>query len=195
MGPLLLSFPADLDLMARDNVDDFGILRTCLRGRYWCCCCCWCCCCYCPLSVTPAGDCTGLPSMARGRSTSARGCSSEMAAKGGRARVRSRERSVAGGWGLEGLRECAAWAAAVAGTRWRAVALSMRLCLLPMVSAVSECGTWQRQLAACSGIKGAEGGTNRGSPGGVVVSPGQRGLQACTDASAATTRDWSRQAA
>lgn len=32
MGTVLFSFPPDLDLMASDNVDDFGILRTCLRG-------------------------------------------------------------------------------------------------------------------------------------------------------------------
>lgn len=54
---------------------------------------------------------------------------------------------------------------------------------------VSECGTWEEQKARCSGLKGVEGGTNLESPGGVVVSPGQRGLQACTDASAARTRD------
>lgn len=43
IGALMLSFPPDFDRMASDNVDDFGILRTCLRG--WLCC-------YCPLSVT-----------------------------------------------------------------------------------------------------------------------------------------------
>lgn len=36
IGTVLLSFPADLDLMASDSVDDFGILRTCLRGLSWC---------------------------------------------------------------------------------------------------------------------------------------------------------------
>jgi hypothetical protein len=36
MGALALSFPADFDRMASDNVDDFGILRSCLRG--WSCC-------------------------------------------------------------------------------------------------------------------------------------------------------------
>lgn len=45
MGALLFSFPPDLDRIASDNVEDFGILRTCLRG---------CLCCYCPLSVTLA---------------------------------------------------------------------------------------------------------------------------------------------
>lgn len=60
---------------------------------------------------------------------------------------------------------------------------------------VSERRTWERQKTRCSGIKGADGGTNLESAGGVVVSPGQRGLQACTDASAAKTRDWSPQAA
>jgi hypothetical protein len=39
----LFSFPPDLDRMANDSVEDFGILRTCLRGLPWCCC---------PLSVT-----------------------------------------------------------------------------------------------------------------------------------------------
>jgi hypothetical protein len=42
MGALLLSFPADLDRMASDSVDDLGILRTCLRGGSRC---------YCRLSV------------------------------------------------------------------------------------------------------------------------------------------------
>jgi hypothetical protein len=98
--------------------------------------------------------------------------------------VRSRERSVAGGWGTKGLSEYDTWVAAVAGKRSRVVALSTRLCL-PM--AVSECRTWEGQMARCGGLKGAEGGTNLESPGGVVVSPGQRGLQACTDASAART--------
>lgn len=59
---------------------------------------------------------------------------------------------------------------------------------------VSERRTWERELARCSGLKGAQGGTNLKSPGGVVVSPGQRGLQACTDASAARIRNWSPQA-
>lgn len=54
---------------------------------------------------------------------------------------------------------------------------------------VSVCGTWARQMARCSGLKGAEGGTNLSSAGGVVVSPGQRGLQAYTDASAARSQD------
>jgi hypothetical protein len=105
----------------------------------------------------------------------------------GPAGVRSRERSVAGGWGTEGLSEYDTWVAAVAGNRSRVVALSTRLCLLPMLSA--SAGHGEEQKARCSGLKGAEGGTNLESPGGVVVSPGQRGLQACTDASAATTRD------
>lgn len=60
---------------------------------------------------------------------------------------------------------------------------------------VSERRTWEGELARCSGLKGAEGRTNLESPGGVVVSPGQRVLQACTDASAARIRDWSPRAA
>lgn len=130
MGALLFSFPAGLDRMASDRVDDLGILRTCLRG--WCCLRWWC---YCRLSATRVEYCTGVPAAARGRGTSARGRSSQMASKYGRARGRSREGSVAGGWGAEGLSEYDTWVAAGAGTRWGTVALSTRLCLLPMLSA------------------------------------------------------------
>jgi hypothetical protein len=42
MGAVWFSFPPDFDRMANDSVDDFGILRTCLRGLPRC---------YCPLSV------------------------------------------------------------------------------------------------------------------------------------------------
>jgi hypothetical protein len=132
-GPLLFSLPDGLDRMASDKVADLGILRTCLRGR----CGYGCGCCYCPFSVTRADNVRGgRRRRARGRGTSGGGRSSEMALNGGRARVRSREeRRVAGGWGREGRGECAWVAAVAAGKRWRAVALSTRLCLLPMVSA------------------------------------------------------------
>lgn len=45
-GALLLSLPPDFVRMASDNVDDFGILRSCLRGCSWY---------YSPLSVTLQG--------------------------------------------------------------------------------------------------------------------------------------------
>lgn len=166
-GPLLFSLPEGLDRMANDKVADLGILRTCLRGRCWRWRWCECWCCYCPLSVTRADNVRGcLRRLARGRGTSGGGRSSEMALKlnGGRARVRSRARRVAvaaaGGWGRESLSECEAWVAAVAaGKRWRAVALSTRLCLLPIVSAqrardmaVEAASSWQG--AARSRIKG-----------------------------------------
>ena len=62
----------------------------------------------------------------------------------GPAGVRSRERSVAGGWGTAGLSEYDTWVAAVAEKRSRVVALSMRLCLLPILSASArhERGKW-----------------------------------------------------
>lgn len=136
MGALLLSFPPDLDLMASDKVEDLGILRTCLRGLS---------CCNCPLSVALQGSCTVLMSVVGGRSTSAEGQSSGMSSNCGPAGVRSRERSVAGGWGTEGLSEYDTWVAAVAGKRSRVVALSTRLCLLAMLSASAGRGkgSWQ----------------------------------------------------
>ena len=177
-GPLLFSLPDGLDRMASDKVADLGILRTCLRGRCGsgsgCGCGCWCC--YCPLSVTRADNVRGCRRRrARGvgerRGTSVGGRSSEMTLGGRRARVRSRGRRVAGGWGRESLSECecdaSTWVAAVAaGKRWRAVALSTRLCLLPIVSAqrardmaVEAASSWQlarssTQQAARSRIKG-----------------------------------------
>lgn len=106
MGALLFSFPPDFDRMASDNVDDLGILRTCLRGRF---------CCYDPLSVACQEKMrTVWLSVACGRSTSAEGHSSKMTSICGPAGVRSRERSVAGGWGTEGLSEYDTWVAAVA---------------------------------------------------------------------------------
>ena len=121
------------------------------------------------------------------------GRSSEMTLGGRRARVRSRERRVAGGWGREGLSECefdaGTWVAAVAaGKRWRAVALSTRLCLLPIVSAQRArdmaVGRSSTQQAAAASSKqqqqqqqqqdkgqGAGGGTNLFGPGGVVGVP------------------------
>ena len=86
-----------------------------------------------------------------------------MALNGGRARVRSRARRVAGagGWGLESLSECDAWVAAIAaGKRWRAVALSTRRCLLPIVSAQRAqdmAGGRSEQAAASGRIKGRAG--------------------------------------
>lgn len=124
------------------------------------------------------------------------GRSSEMTLGGRRARVRSSERSserstersterrVAGGWGRESLSECecdaSTWVAAVAaGKRWRAVALSTRLCLLPIVSAQRAqdmaVGRGSTQQAASSKQQdkgqGAGGGTNLFGPGGVVGVP------------------------
>ena len=211
-GPLLFSLPDGLDRMASDKVADLGILRTCLRGRCGsgsgCGCGCWCC--YCPLSVTRADNVRGCRRRrARGvgerRGTSVGGRSSEMALGGRRARVRSSERSserstersterrVAGGWGRESLSECecdaSTWVAAVAaGKRWRAVALSTRLCLLPIVSAQRArdmaVGRSSTQQAAAASSKqqqqqqqqqdkgqGAGGGTNLFGPGGVVGVP------------------------
>jgi hypothetical protein len=136
IGALLFSFPPDFDRMASDSVDDFGILRTCLRGLPWC---------YCPLSVALHKSDTARGSVVRGRSTSTEGHSSGMALNWRPAGVRSRERSVAGGWGAAGLSEYDTWVAAVAEKRLRGVALSTRLCLLPIVSASAEHakGSWQ----------------------------------------------------
>ena len=118
------------------------------------------------------------------RGTSVGGRSSEMTLGGRRARVRSRERRVAGGWGREGLSKCefdaGTWVAAVAAEkRWRAVALSTRLCLLPIVSAQRAqdmaVGRGSTQQAASSKQQdkgqGAGGGTNLFGPGGVVGVP------------------------